>query len=192
MQSLGEKIGIFALALTMLSLGTSPHPLILILCYLIHEAGHLLFSKLVGAEMKCFRIRTLRLCLSYDCSSLTYPRELLVDFGGILFNLASALIVALIPVFFGGVSDFFIICNVSLALMNLYPVSVLDGGNIVKTVLLMITTEERAQEIFRIVSFVFALVLWLVAVYLQLVFSANISLLLISVFLLVELCFAHA
>ena len=192
MQSLGEKIGIFALVLTMLSLGTSPHPLVLILCYLIHESGHLLFSWLMGAEMKCFRIRTLRLCLSYDASSLTYPRELLVDFGGIFFNLASALFVALIPAFSGGVSDFFIICSVSLALMNLYPVSALDGGNIVKTILLMVTSEDRAQGIFRIASFIFALVLWLVAVYLQLVFSANISLLLISVFLLVELCFAYA
>ena len=116
---------------------------------------------------------------------------MLVQFGGIIFNVLSAGIVALIPAFSGGSADFFVICSISLALMNLYPASVLDGGGILKSILLSVLDEEKATKIFKAVSLVSVIIMWLFSVYLQIIFCANISLFIISLVLLVELCFNY-
>lgn len=183
-----EKMGTLALAFTMLSLSTSPHPFILILCYGIHELGHLLFATLLGAKMKKIRVGAFHLSLSYDCTQIGYGKELFICLGGIIFNIIATILVLPFSNIIPNV-NFFIACNLSLALMNLYPVSILDGGGALKSLLMIITNESRAEKISRGVS-VFAIILmWLVSIYLQLVFSNNISLLFISILLLVELCF---
>ena len=190
MESLDEKLGIVTIAITMLTLGTSPHPLVLILCYVIHESGHLFFSKLAGAKMRCLSIGALHLSLSYDTSSLSYKREMLVQVGGVIFNLISALSAYL---FFprGELADFFIICSVSLAVMNFYPISILDGGGLLKNALMLILPRDVAENVSKNVSLVCAVLMWLIAAYMQIIFYANLSLFIISVVLLVELCFSY-
>ncbi len=190
MDSFGDKLGGIALVLTMLALGTSPHPVILVLCYLIHEVGHLVLSRAVGAKMKKFKIGPLHLSLSYDCNGLSYGREMAVQAGGILFNLAFGVLVALIPALNSEEWSFFAVCNFSLALMNLYPVSILDGGGLLKSAISLIWSGDVAEKVTRITSFIFAIFMWLVAVYLQIVFASNFSLFIISVLLLIELCFS--
>ena len=195
MVGFGEKIGVFALLLTSLGVFVSPYPLALIFSYVLHELGHLAFAKMARAELSSFRLGSFRLCISYSTKNLTYKREILVQIGGVIFNLFLAVIIYLIPILSGGVWDFLVGCNLSLALMNLYPVSVLDGGGIVCSLLHMCLSKDMADKMVKLISFIFTIILWLVAVYLQIVFFANISLLIISVFLLIELClssnFAH-
>ena len=190
MDSFGEKIGIVALAVTMVTLGTSPHPFILILCYIIHELGHLCFSKLAGAKMRKLKIGALHLSLSYDTSSLSYKREMLVQLGGVVFNLLFAFFSYLFGS--GEIAGFFVTCNLSLALMNLYPISILDGGGILKNIFLMILPRDVSEKLSKTISFVCAVLMWLLAIYMQIIFSANLSLFIISVALLVELCFSFA
>lgn len=190
MEQIGEKVGFLALIFTAVSLGTSPHPFVLIICYLIHESGHIVFSHLMGASIKKLKIGACHLSLSYDCSNLSYGRELIVQSGGIIFNLASALIVHIIPVLSGDVCDFFVLGSISLALMNLIPIAILDGGGMLKSILSLLTQHSIAEKISFCVSFICAFCMWLVAVYLQIVFSSNLSFFFISVFLLVELCFS--
>ena len=115
---------------------------------------------------------------------------MLVCFGGIIFNVISALILLLIPIFKGEVIDFFVLCNLSLALMNLYPAAILDGGGVLRSFLYIVTSQEKADKISRGVSIISTLILWLISVYLQLVLSSNLSLLVISIVILIELCFS--
>ena len=190
MDRLGEKIGIIAMLITAFSLGSSPHPFVLILCYLIHELGHITMAKLVKAQMKSFKVGTLHLSISYDCSNLSYGRELLVLLGGILFNLISAFFVSFLG-FGGETCEFFVVGNISLAIMNLYPISILDGGGILKTLASMIWSRDVAEKLSKITSFICAILMWIIAVYFQIVFVSNFSLFLISVVLLVELCFTY-
>lgn len=189
MEKISERLSIFAAIFTTLSLSTSPHPFILVLCYIIHEAGHIVFARIVGAKIKKFKIGSFHLSLSYDCSNLSYKKEILVQLGGIIFNLLSAVALSLFPAFAGESVDFFIICSISLALMNLYPASVLDGGGILKSILLFTMDEDKALKIFKGISLVSVILMWLVAVYLQIIFCANLSLFIISIVLLIELCF---
>lgn len=185
---ISEKLGVLALAVSMLSLGSSKYPFVLILCYIIHELGHLFFSKLMGARAKSFKIGGMHLSIFYDSSNLSYKREIVVQLGGIIFNLLSALFVYILPIFRGDVSVFFVVASISLALMNLYPVSILDGGGVFKNILLLCTSEENAQRVSRGVWFASAILMWLISVYLQIFFVSNLSLFLISVLLLVQLC----
>ena len=191
MDTLSEKLSILAIIVSVLSLGSSPHPAVLVICYVIHELGHIVLSYFVGAKMRKFKIGALHLSLSYDTSSLSYKREILVQLGGITFNALTAMIVLALPILSGDVYDFFIIASLSLALMNLYPISILDGGGILKNLLLMHFSQGTAERISKIISFVAAILLWFVSVYLQLLFASNFSLFFISVLLLVELCFTY-
>ena len=191
MDTFWEKLSFFTIIFTMMSISSSPHPFILVFCYILHETGHIIVAKLVGAEIVGgIKKKAMRLIISYDCSNISYFREMLVCGGGIFFNLLFALVATVFHLAASEVGKFFIICNISLAVMNLYPISILDGGGILRSINLMIFEQEKAEKICKITSFVFALILWFLAVYLLLVFSANISLFLISVFLLIELCFS--
>ena len=190
MNSLGEKISFLLFVLTVMNISSSPHPVILVLCYFIHETGHIFFAKLMGAEVSSLKASLCHLSIRYDCSRISHIRECAVVSGGILFNLIFALLFSLPVMEKNDSISFFVICNLSLALMNLYPVSILDGGNALRCILNHFCSEEKSVKIMKVISFVFVFILWLVAVYLQLIFSADVSLFFISVLLLMELCFS--
>ena len=46
------------------------------------------------------------------------------------------------------------------------------------------------EKLGSLAAFIFAILLWLLSVYLQIIFSSNVSLLFISIFLLVKLCYS--
>lgn len=185
-----DKLAFLSLLLTVLSISVSPYPMILLLTYGIHEAGHLFFAAICKAKIKKFKIGGFHLSLSYDCSQISYKKELLVCMGGIVFNILSAVLVGFLPFAGGAKTDFFILCSVCLALMNLYPAELLDGGGALKTILYIMFSQPKAEKISRGVSIFAIILLWLVCVYFQLVFSSNISMFFISVILLVEACFS--
>ncbi len=182
-------ITFLSLVITIFGLCASDHPMILILVYGIHELGHLFFATLVGAKIKKFKLGAFHLSLSYDSSHLSYQREILVCLGGIIFNLASALTALSLPIKNDGMI-FFIIASVLLSLMNLYPASILDGGGALRALLYLVLSPSKADKIIGGVSVFAILLIWLISVYLQLVFFSNFSIFIISVVLLIELCFS--
>ena len=187
---LGELISVGGIFITMLGISVSPHPFLLLLSYLIHELGHIFFAWVVGAKFEKIGGGVFKLALKYNPSSLSFKKEALICAGGIIFNLILALILGMFTKGGNAYITFLVVCNVSLALANLYPVSILDGGRLLNLILLATFSENKAKKIFKIVSFIFVIILWLISVYLQLILGANISTLLISVFLLVKLCFS--
>ena len=182
-------MAILSLVITVFGLCASPHPIILVLVYAIHELGHLVFATLVGAKMKKIKLGAFHLSLSYDSSHLSYQREILVCLGGIIFNLASALLAFLLPIKNEGMT-FFIIASILLSLMNLYPASILDGAGALKALLYLLVSLPKADKIIGGVSVFAILLIWLISIYLQLVFYSNFSIFIISVILLIELCFS--
>lgn len=186
----GELVSILAIFVTMLGISASPHPFLLVLSYTVHELGHIALARLVKAKFEKIGAGVFKLALKYDPTGLSYIKEALITVGGILFNLLFALIVFLIFDNENEYASFLIICNLSLAVANLYPVSILDGGRLLNLTLLAVFKENTAKKLTSILSFVFVLILWLFSVYIQLILGANISTLIISVFLLVKLCFS--
>ena len=190
MSKSGKWLSTVMSVVTVLSLSLSPHPVIMVLCYGIHEMGHLVLARAVGAQMRGFYIGSFHLSITYDAGNLTYKRELAVQAGGIIFNFCSALLAFLLPLE-GEAVSFFIICSISLGAMNLYPVSILDGGGMLKSLFLCIMSGDVAEKASKYVSFFAAILMWMVAVYAQIVFVASPSLFAISVLLLIKLCFSY-
>ena len=174
---------------SLISISASPHPFLLTCCYLVHELGHILATRLLGGKIRKITTGVFKIAIGYDTYSMSYRKELLVSIAGIAFNLIFALICHLLNNGSEALS-FLITCNLSLAVINLYPVSILDGGRLLKLALNLLVSEEKSEKISRHVSFFCGILLWFVSIYLQLVFNANISMLLISVFLLIQLCFS--
>ena len=186
-----DKLALFSIFLTVIGVSLTPYPILLFISYIIHELGHLFFARVVGAEMKKIKIGALHLSLSYDAKNISYKKEMLICFGGIIFNLITALIFFLLPIPKGKSWIFFIVSNISLALMNLYPAGILDGGGILKCFLFSVAPYEKAEKIARGVSIFAIILLWLICVYFQIVFVSNISLFIISVILLMQTCFSY-
>ncbi len=185
-----KAIAILVGAFSLIGISASPHPFLLTLSYLFHEAGHIISAKLCKGKIRKISVGVFKLAIGYDMYSLSYKREFLVTISGILCNLFLAFSAFMLNKSGGEQLSFLVACNLSLALVNLYPVSVLDGGRILKLTLLAFLSPQKAEKISDRVSFFCAILLWLASVYLQLVFNANSSMLLISVYLLVQLCFS--
>ena len=187
MQKNKKSLGIVALLLTTFGISASPYPILLIFTYAVHEIGHLLTAHVLGADVKWIRGRTFGLSIGYDSYGISYQKEAIICTGGIVFNLITAIISGICTKSF---NNHLTVLNLSLAIMNLYPVSILDGGGILKNLLLTRVSEAKAEKIAFGVSFISSILMWLVAVYFQIVFMNNISLFIISVVLLVQLCFS--
>lgn len=178
-----------SLIITVLGISSSPHPMILVAVYVIHELGHYVFATLLGAKMKKFKLGAFHLSLSYDSSHLSYQREALICLGGIIFNLVSVIFAFMIPIK-SDAKSFFIASSILLSLMNLYPASILDGAGAMKAILYLALSPQKADKIIGGVSVFAILLIWLFSVYLQLALVANFSIFVVSVVLLCELCFS--
>lgn len=188
--NLKSMLSILAVILSLMSISISKSPFLLVFAYLIHELGHLFFAYIMGAKISKIRGGVFHLSLSYDTKGISYLKEAIVCFGGIIFNLLTVLIILMINPSNSDTLSTFLVFNFSLALMNLYPVSILDGGNILKSLFLWKMSGDVAEKLHKWISFFSAVLMWLFSVYMQIIFSTNISLLFISIFLLIRLCFS--
>lgn len=185
-----ELLSIFAILFSIMNMSLTKSPLMLVLSYVIHEIGHIFFARILGAQISKISGGVFRLSISYDTKNLSFFKEAIVCAGGIIFNLLFALVISLLNTSNNDTLSTLFVFNVSLALMNLYPISILDGGGILKALILSKIQGGVAEKVIKWMSFFFALLLWLISVYFQIVFSTNISLLFISIYLLIHLCFS--
>ena len=190
MNRIKNVLSILSVLLSLMSISVSKSPFLLVLAYFIHEIGHIFFAYLMGAKIYKIRGGIFRLSLSYDTKGISYLKETIVCLGGIIFNLITATLVFFMNISNNDTLSVFFVFNISLALMNLYPISILDGGNIIKSLFLWKMSEDVAEKLHKWISFVSAILLWLFSIYIQIIFKSNISLLFISIFLLIKLCFS--
>ena len=93
----------------------------------IHELGHILAAKLCGVRSWRFGLKAGGALITFDFSRLTYMSEVLVHLAGPAFGVMAALFSV---IFFGARAEYFAGASLSMALVNLLPVSGFDGGGI--------------------------------------------------------------
>jgi len=132
--------------------------LVMLLAAAFHEAGHILCALVVGAPIVRVDIELWGGRMYYG-GMLGYKQEILVSLGGIIANLLVAPL-GLIPIF-GMYGKLFYYSCFCYALVNIIPVKSLDGGELFRCVMRLISdpfTAERAENVVNVFSVLFFVV----------------------------------
>ena len=133
----------------------------------LHEAAHLITLLFFKGDIKTIRIAFYGVGLEYKCN-FSFFEELLFLFAGIAINSALALLSIHREI------------NYSLAIINLLPLYPLDGGRAVKLILNRLLNLNVSDFVYKLISL--AVIAALIA---YCVFTKNIQLVLIIVYILV-------
>lgn len=151
---------------------------------LLHEGGHALMCRCLRVPIRFFSPSVAGAVIGYDASVLSYGQEIAVAAAGPFVNLFSAVLSLGCT---GRGAALFGISSLALALFNLLPLRRLDGGVILYAALVSMCGVRRGERIAGVISAVGTVFLWMCAVAVQLRCGGNLSLLLVSVYLLLAL-----
>ncbi|MCR5353379.1 MAG: hypothetical protein K6D98_03650 [Clostridiales bacterium] len=122
--------------------------LIVILCALFHELGHIFAMKLFKVKIYSLDLYLSGGVIRSDCALLNYKKELAVSFAGIFANLIFALGALIFHLFSRDIFPVFTcFCNIFLAVLNIIPQKNLDGGRILFILSHMFFENEKADGI---------------------------------------------
>ncbi len=153
---------------------------------LIHELGHLAAARLLHIEMGKMTISGVGARLFLGSGLLSYRDEALIAAAGPTANLLS--FACLFPFLRWWPSAdrllFFAAASLFLALVNLLPLRGFDGGRVLNAVLSSFVGEDFAGRILGPINAVCTVFVWCGASSLCLVSNGNLSLLILSAFLI--------
>jgi len=183
----------FALILFLLTLNKNTSFLLVFFFALLHEAVHLIFIYLFSVAPKkvsftLFGANILRALKSNgSCAS-----EIAINLSAPLFNLIIGLLINLISNLFTeyraillNISEI----NIALGVLNLLPFYNFDGGNALKLLLFNYLEEKTTESIVKGISVVITIVFSFISVYIFFNYEHNISLVLISVYMIFAIIF---
>ena len=151
----------------------------------IHESGHLLAMWAADCQPKAVRLIPTSVQVIRGFSTKKYG-EAAIAFCGPAANLVLfGVLYANYNIFGSEISLNFAILNLVIAVFNLLPVSGLDGGTILTLFIARFTNVYKAESIVRIITVVFAVVAFLLGVYLASSGTVNISVFIVAIYLLV-------
>lgn len=186
------KINIICVFLILLfvSINFSVYTLIMIICILIHEVGHIIFIKSRG--LKILSVEVVPCGVNIITSGLApYKTDILIALGGPTFNIIFALFIFIIIQAAGNNSIlmFAFLTNIIYAAVNLFPVASLDGGRAFACILKIYLPENTAKNIFTVISAFCLLILSLCALLILMFTGYNFSLALLCSYLFYTIYF---
>lgn len=177
-------------ALLCIILYTILHPtyntLMIFAAILIHEAGHIVAIGITGGKISRIDITPFGLVIRRSRLISSYMSDFFVYISGPASNFVFAL--AFLPCLSARDNplSLFAFQNLSFGLLNLLPVSSLDGGRAIESLILINHDEETAGRYTKILSAVVLLCAWIAAIYFLLFTGSGISLFLFSFWLLLS------
>lgn len=154
----------------------------ILLAALVHELGHVAVAKLLGARIRLCRTGISGVSLRYDFSLISPAREAVICLAGPLTG-----VVILLCAYRSGSMSYFAGASAALAVLNLLPISYLDGGCALSAMLSVILPPDAVWQICRALSVTFTLGLWCAAVVMMLRAGGDISVMAAAVYLLYRL-----
>lgn len=149
----------------------------------IHESGHLLAMWAADCQPKEVKLIPASVQIVRPFSPKRYGETAITVCGPAANLLLFGVLSANYFIFKSEQSLTFGILNLVIAIFNLLPVSGLDGGTLLCEALSHFTDPYRAEGIVRIITAVFAVIMFLLGVYLWASGTVNISVFIIAVYL---------
>lgn len=152
----------------------------------LHELSHLLAAVFIGLRPGYIALHPFGANLRLSNKIIgSLGDEIILYLAGPLGNILIALVCIIIGIWFR--SDwlvYFYWCNISLCLVNLFPALPLDGGVIVKKLLIYKAGYNRALIIMRVFSALAAMLFLFCGIYMVYISRYNYSVLFMSILLL--------
>ncbi len=116
----------------------------------LHEIGHIVFIKCFKRELYKVELYPIGGIISYkDVHNDFIIKELLINSGGILFNIILIVINYLLFK-----NEFMNIFNILMIIVNLIPIRPLDGAKILENMLSLLVPYKTSMHIISIISFI--------------------------------------
>ncbi len=157
---------------------------------LIHELFHLLFAILLGVEIKSIVILPFGMTLRLAKDVIRYPKkEILIALAGPLANVVMIILGQCVYYKYANNLNFllFMVVNWSVLFINLIPVPPLDGGRILRAVMIRSQGLMRASKILLGISKAFVGVILVLGILVLIKTRGNPSLCIIGAFLIFSL-----
>ncbi len=156
--------------------------LFLILCILLHEAGHLAMMFRFGREPQRIVVSGLGLRIQLPCQkSLSYRENILISLAGPAVNLVLGLLC-----FLAGKTEW-AFASTALGAVHLLPIEPLDGGLALRAFLSEKFGTEKGRKITLVASFSLLLPMLVLGFMMLLQSRNNFSLLVLSIYLMLYL-----
>lgn len=151
----------------------------------IHESGHLLAMWAADCQPRAIRLIPSSVQIIRGFSKKTHG-EMAISLCGPLANIVLFGVLFINFLIFKSEQSLrFAALNLVIALFNLLPVTGLDGGAILTLIISKRTDVYKAERIVRIVTAGFAFVAFLIAVWLLVSGSFNVSIFIVAIYLFV-------
>lgn len=156
----------------------------------IHEAGHILAAFFLKVRISYIEILPFGICGRLKDDIIKNPdKEIMIALAGPLLSFTIAYLAHSFKSFISqDIYNCIFPLNFSLGILNLIPIIPLDGGRILKASLTKHYGAIPALKISRFISYVLTFFVITISVYGLLIYPFNFSLILISSFLLGNLC----
>ncbi len=123
---------------------------LLLLAAVLHECGHLAALRAFGISVRRVDILPMGAVIAYDDSVCPHRQTAWIAFAGAGANLLAMCVC--LPFANDLYVLFFVMANAALAVMNLLPIETLDGGTLLRSVLLSVYAVEQTERVCRIAS----------------------------------------
>lgn len=122
----------------MLILGYIDKYMLMFVSIALHELGHIITAILVGGRLHTLRLLAVGVNACIDSQVLDKRNKVLIYISGPLVNTLLFTLFTLVKSYYfdeSGNMSFFILANISLAILNLLPILPLDGGKLLREIL---------------------------------------------------------
>ena len=145
----------------------------MVLAIALHEMGHIICARIVGARISRVTLSPLgaRIELERD---VPYKNELILALGGPMFGIIAHAITIILSPSHPTLYRFSAI-SLALSVFNLLPLSTLDGGRALGCILNLVLPLRIADRISRICTFFTLFGFWIFTVYIMIKFSGGLS-----------------
>ncbi len=159
--------------------------IITLLSALAHELGHIIAAKLCGVRILKITLYPFGADIKLDNPLRSYQKDVFISSAGVTVNFFIIISAMLLP--YTRYTDIIAACNLTLLITNIFPIDGLDGGGILKGLLSVLVSPQKADKIILITTFFGLFIMWTASIYIFFVKQGNPSLFIISCTLFVSI-----